>query len=378
MNVQSLQFYQLQIPFKVAFKHSSASRMTTESIWVEARLENGLTGFGESCPRAYVTGETLETASNFLNAIRERVIQEVHTIEDLKRWVATEKDGIDHHPAAWCALELALLDLLGKSGDRSVEDLLGLPALRDTFSYTAVLGDSAIDVFRAQLEQYGSLGFRDYKVKVSGNLAQDRDKLACFTKRTDPVHVRLDANNLWHDPGEAIRYVQSLDFPVWAIEEPLAAGDFKGLSEMARQLGIKIILDESFLRAEDFRYLQEAPDAWIINLRISKMGGLIRSIGIVDVANRLGIDLIIGAQVGETSLLTRAALSIANYAGQRLLAQEGAFGTLLLTNDMVTPQLMFGEAGKLELHQFKFAQKAGFGLLLDATVNSGELKTRLD
>lgn len=59
------------------------------------------------------------------------------------------------------------------------------------------------------------------------------------------------------------------------------------------------------------------------------------------------IPLIIGAQVGESSILTRAALTIANAFRDNLLAQEGAFGTQLLQYDIVEPSLMFEKAGKL-------------------------------
>jgi hypothetical protein len=58
--------------------------------------------------------------------------------------------------------------------------------------------------------------------------------------------------------------------------------------------------------------------------------------------------LIVGAQVGETSLLTRVALSVAQASGDSLIAQEGAFGTHLLQHDVCTPPLMFGAGGTLD------------------------------
>ncbi len=62
MVIDSINCYQLHIPFRTAFSHSSATRVKTESIWVEITSDNGLTGYGESCPRDYVTGETLSEA----------------------------------------------------------------------------------------------------------------------------------------------------------------------------------------------------------------------------------------------------------------------------------------------------------------------------
>ena len=77
------------------------------------------------------------------------------------------------------------------------------------------------------------------------------------------------------------------------------------------------------------------------------MGGILRSLSIAEKAKQAGIPVIIGAQVGETSILTRAALTIANVYRDNLLAQEGAFGTRLLERDLIEPPLMFGKGGIL-------------------------------
>ena len=65
------------------------------------------------------------------------------------------------------------------------------------------------------------------------------------------------------------------------------------------------------------------------------MGGILCSLGIAKEASKLNVPIIIGAQVGETSILTRAALTVAITYRDILLAQEGAFGTYLLKRDKV-------------------------------------------
>jgi hypothetical protein len=90
------------------------------------------------------------------------------------------------------------------------------------------------------------------------------------------------------------------------------------------------------------------------------MGGILRSFDVVSAARERGIDLIVGAQVGETSLLTRAALAVASAAKDRVIAQEGAFGTHLLQHDVIDPPLMFGAAGVLELAPAAF-DRPGWG-----------------
>ena len=70
MKLASITAEPLAIPFKVAFRHASAERFTTQSVWVEARSRDGNVGYGEGCPREYVTAESIETAQKFVAAHR--------------------------------------------------------------------------------------------------------------------------------------------------------------------------------------------------------------------------------------------------------------------------------------------------------------------
>ncbi len=92
------------------------------------------------------------------------------------------------------------------------------------------------------------------------------------------------------------------------------------------------------------------------------MGGVLRSLAVVEAARAAGIGVIVGAQVGETSLLTRAALAVAHAAGPILVAQEGAFGTLLLTRDVCDPPLMFGAGGRLAVADHPRLLAPGLGI----------------
>ena len=101
---------------------------------------------------------------------------------------------------------------------------------------------------------------------------------------------------------------------------------------------------------EDMTNLQGDPKLWIPNIRISKMGGLLRSLAIAEECGKRGIKFIIGAQVGETSILTRAAISLANACRDHLIAQEGAYGTHLLEHDITDAPIMFGKNGTVNLN----------------------------
>jgi len=313
-----------------------------------------------------VTGETIGSALTFCERHIASLVREVTDVATLRAWMEQHRSEIDVHPAAWCALELALLDVLARENRVSVEALLGLPALVGTFRYSAVIGDSEPGTFAAMAERYRAYGFIDFKIKLSGDVARDTEKLRTLRDWNMPsLRIRADANNLWDDPETVIECLGSVDGPLWAVEEPIAAHRYQELETIGQALGCRIVLDESFVRASQLPALSGArASTWIVNVRVSKMGGLLRSLEVVDALRAAGIGIIVGAQVGETSLLTRAALTVARYAGTSLVAQEGAFGTQLLEYDIVEPVLMFGAGGNLDATGTPWAAAPGFGLTL--------------
>ena len=360
--IRSLDARSLTIPFKAAFSHASASRDATQTLWVEAHDAEGRTGHGEGCPRDYVTGETIESALAFVSQHDAALRAGIRDLPSLKAWVDAHRSEIDAAPAAWAAIELALLDLMAKRENRSVEALLGLPEIEGPFRYTAVIGDGPAARFEAELARYRQAGFEDFKIKLSGDAARDAGKVAALQNAgIAPAKVRADANNLWSRADEAIAALQSLGFAFGAVEEPIRAGDIDGLAAIAHALGCGIILDENLLRSAQLDAFAPHPAGWIVNLRVSKMGGLLRSLELIDRVRTLSFGIVIGAHVGETSLLSRAALTLASAARDLVLAQEGAFGTHLLARDVVEPPIMFGVGGVLKAASLP-RLSGGFGL----------------
>ena len=56
----------IDLPFRRKFEHAAASRSTSESLFVELKLDDGTIGWGESLPRPYVTGEARDGACELL------------------------------------------------------------------------------------------------------------------------------------------------------------------------------------------------------------------------------------------------------------------------------------------------------------------------
>jgi L-Ala-D/L-Glu epimerase len=368
MPTRTITVTSFQAPLQAPFVHASARRATAESLIVTARSAVGHAGWGEGCPRSYVTGESLAGAMAFARQVGPELAAEVRDIAGLRAWIAREAALIDANPAAFCALEMALIDLLARERGIGAEALLGQPELAGTFRYTAVLGDSDPDAFARLFRRYRDAGFCDFKVKLSGDLVRDRAKLAILDALAaggDRLRIRVDANNRWRRADECNAFFAGLGRPLFAIEEPLAARDFAGLREVAAATGARIVLDESFLRVADLHELAPTASHWLLNCRVSKQGGVIRSLAIAAEARRRGFQLIVGAHVGETSLLTRAALPVAQAAGSALAGQEGAFGTHLLSHDPCTPLLMFSGQGVLHAPGEDPHSRLGWGIAVD-------------
>ncbi len=358
---------EIRIPFKVSFKHSSAERSQTQSVIVEARNQKGDVGYGESCPREYVTGETIHSVFQFFKEHQSEIEATLGDLDALRYWLALHEHKVNRNPSAWCAIEIALLDLFSVEQNISVETLLGLPQLANRYQYTAILGDNDETGFIKHIQQYAAMKFTDYKLKLSGDIEKDQKKLKlldCYGGDFD--RVRVDANNLWENEDDVVNYIRELKYPLFAIEEPLRSKDIAELSELGRRLCLPIILDESFSIMSEMTLFTGAPtERWILNLRISKMGGILRSLAIAQRAVEMNIPIIIGAQVGETSILTRAALTVTTLAKNALIAQEGAFSTLLLEEDICSPSLMFGKSGILDIRDFQLGSRRGFGLTIN-------------
>lgn len=353
------------MPFRIVFKHTTAARAATENVIVRLSDVDGLVGHGEGCPRSYVTGETTASAKAFLERHAPDFVAQVDDVAALGAWIVDHREVIDRNPAAFCALELAALDLFARREQCTIERLIGLPELEGPFTYSAVLGDSGAITYGAQIVRYRLGGLRDFKVKLSGDPARDAAKFRWFrgpAGRWIARSVRVDANNLWRDASEAADHLDRLGVPLLGIEEPLEANDLAGFAMIADAVGSRIILDESLLRPGQLAALPGRPEQWILNCRISKSGGLIRSLRLLGAARDHGLGIIVGAHVGETSLLTRAALTAAASAGPSLLAQEGAFGTRLLSADLCEPPLMFGRGGVLDQEQLARLGPYGLGL----------------
>jgi L-alanine-DL-glutamate epimerase-like enolase superfamily enzyme len=346
----------LRLNLKTIIRHAAATRNKGESIWVQAK-RNGDSGYGEGCPRIYVTGDDLDASLTWIKENFSTGVVNFETLEDLKKWAKENEKEIDSYPSAWCAVEMAMLDLLARESDCTVEKMLGLDDGKLCSRYTAVLGNDKKKEYTTLADQYLILGISDFKIKLCGNLRRDIEKIDMLEQlsvqhHAKPMRIRLDANNLWKDRcDEAVEYTMMLGIGrVFAMEEPVRAKDAEDISKFSIATGLPVILDESLCTLEDLSLYRNIAGNFIANIKISKVGGLIRALKMIEELKKMRWPIIIGCHVGETSLLTRAALVVSSSAGDSLIAHEGAFGDYLVEREPASPMLKFGREGLLDLN----------------------------
>jgi L-alanine-DL-glutamate epimerase-like enolase superfamily enzyme len=154
MLIENAKLKKIDIPFVVSFKHSSAERSQTESVLVEMTSKSGISGYGESCPREYVTSESIESVKVFFNENILSFKNNVYDLDSLNTWLGNNIESIDLNPAAMCSIETAFLDLLSKNKGISIENVIGIPELQGHFKYTAVIGDSSSEIFYSIFKKY--------------------------------------------------------------------------------------------------------------------------------------------------------------------------------------------------------------------------------
>ena len=209
---------------------------------------------------------------------------------------------------------------------------------------SAVLGDASEETWKKLCDWHLQNEMCHFKLKVNGDIAIDSARVAYIKEKCPQADIRLDANNIWKDASEVVQFLSCLPQQILAIEEPLIVPNWEGLCEMIPNISMDIILDEHACLMRDLRQVKY-PQRMIFNLRVSKCGGILRSIEMGRMALQMGMKVIIGAQVGESSALTRAGLMVAHALGGKVLAFEGGYGLNLMERDFFRETYQFGRGG---------------------------------
>src|SRR5512139_1524705 len=142
MIVKKLDIWHLRLGFLSPIKHNLATHQGSDNLVLRVTTDEGMTGFGEGVPRTFVTGELLSDSLLFLRQVLAPAIlaREFPSARALLQGLRGfyEQTQAQRHPAAFCALETALLDAASRTWDMPMTELIG-PKMRTSLEYSAVI-----------------------------------------------------------------------------------------------------------------------------------------------------------------------------------------------------------------------------------------------
>jgi L-alanine-DL-glutamate epimerase-like enolase superfamily enzyme len=361
--VTELQLFAVDLPFEVAVRHAAAARTTSDSLFLRARLDGGAEGWGEALPRAYVSGERREDAFALLRdailpALVGRAFRSLAEVVSFlekcdgkapPEWVRPEVP----QTSAWGSVDLALLDAFGRAFGEPV--WLGAAAAQAPadsalrrYRYSGVVSAGRGWRHAVSLLKMRAFRFPHVKLKVErdGALPAARTARRLLGRRVD---LRVDANMAW-DVEQALEVIGQLrSVGISSFEQPIASGDLAGLARLVAESSAGIVVDEGLTDRDSLQRFIAHRACTGANVRISKCGGLVGAYARCREALEAGLLLQVGCQVGESSLLSAAHLTLLQALAPLtpgVRYAEGCFGRHLLREDPVSPLVQFRYGGR--------------------------------
>lgn len=350
--IQRFEIMSVDLPFRLTFKHAAAARSASSSVFIRCTTQSGAVGYGESLPRKYVTNESQQGTHDFLrDELLPRLIGRSFDDYGQVRDFLVQCDGkapadwgYGQRPqtAAWCAVDLCLLDTFGHHFKQAV--LGDKPrALNPDYRYSAVISASGgLPLFKT-LFKLRLFGIRQVKVKLGGgiDLNSIRTISRVLGKHSD---IRIDLNMLWSEQEARKLMADYAKAGVQSFEQPLPAEQLQEMAGLVEDTGLYVMADESLNDADSLGRLIQMKACNAANVRVSKCGGLMAAINRCEKALDAGFMLQVGCQVGESSLLSAAQLALMTQI-REIRYLEGCFSTHLLEKDPAEPALQFGHGG---------------------------------
>jgi muconate cycloisomerase len=375
MKIKAIEAFSVNLPFRFAFGHSLAVRHDSTNLIVRVTLDDGTQGYGEAVPRDYVTGEDWQTAERNVEChyasrfVGLDVSAPEHVVSVLEQTFL--ELGLDHKPqgASWCALELAIIDAVARAHCLHVANWFG-PIVTPAIRYGGVVPFGGRKVQAAMLLAYKLFGFQTVKIKVGKTLEEDTAKVALARRiMGNEAILRVDANCAW-DLDQTLRAASAFrPYRVASYEQPVPPDRLDWLQKITAALEEQVVVDESLCTIEQAQMLAAERICSAFNIRISKVGGMLAAQKMVAIAEQHGIKCHLGAQVGESGILSAAARAFA-MCNQRFENYEGSMNAVLLKHDITAENLNAGYGGVGTLDYIR-RQKFGFGF----SISEGTLES---
>ncbi len=291
MKIRSISAYRVDLPLhEGSYKWSGGKSVSVfDSTIVSVETDAGVTGYGEVCPLgpfylpAYAAGARVGIADLAPHLIGADPTQ----LLPLNRQMDAALKG---HPYVKSAIDIACWDILGQVSDKSVCTLLGGRYGEDFMLYRAISQQSP-DEMAERVATYRAEGYRKFQLKVGGDPNTDIQRIHAVAELMQPGDVLIaDANTGWlmHEAARVVQGVRDVDV---YIEQPCLS--YEECLAIRHRTAHPFVLDETvdsiqmLLRGHADRAMD------VVNIKISKFGGLTKAKLARDLCVELGIAMTI-------------------------------------------------------------------------------------
>jgi muconate cycloisomerase len=289
LRITAMTVFVVRWPLKMKRRHGVGDiERTMPGVIVQIATDSGIVGWGEAAPWAVFTGTAEANAQAIHVYFRPLLIG-----ADPTR-VTVLMEAIDHavvgHGEAKAAVEMALLDIVGKRLGAPVHALLG-GAVRDSIPLSVSIANPDFDEDMALAQRLAREGVGIFKVKT-GFLDHAQDLARMERLRAElPRHVdlRIDYNQ-GLAPWDALAKVRDMErFRPTFIEQPVPRDQRAAMGEIARALDTPIMADESVFSPQEAIELARERYADLVSVKIMKCGGIFKAREIAAIAGAAGL-----------------------------------------------------------------------------------------
>ena len=291
MKIIGIKVFQVDLPLKEGRYNWSNNNFIEifDSTVIEIVTDEGLKGYAECCPlgSSYLPSFPRGVRAGLAELAPYLIGQDPLNISGVNRLMDSILRG---HPYVKAPIDIACWDILGKETGQPVYSLLGGAAQKDIVLYRAISQESP-DMMAKKIKVYALEGYTKFQLKVGGNADEDIARIRTTREVLKPSDVLIaDANTGW-SRHEAVRVTNAVaDLDIY-LEQPCAT--FKECLSIRQRTTLPFILDE-VIDGPNLLLQGLSEDAMdLINLKISKVGGLTQAKLMRDLCVAQGIPMII-------------------------------------------------------------------------------------
>ncbi|HZP20817.1 MAG TPA: cis-3-hydroxy-L-proline dehydratase [Bauldia sp.] len=291
MKITAIRVFRVDLPLREGRYNWSGGNYVEvfDSTVVAVDTDAGVTGYAECCPlgSAYLPAYAGGVRAGIAEIGPKLIGQDPTALWPLNQRMDAVLRG---HPYVKAPVDIACWDILGKVAGLPLHTLLGGAAQDKIALYRAISQEDAPKMAE-KIRGYRAEGYTRFQLKVGGNPNDDIARIRACRAILQPTDILVaDANTGW-TMADAARVVNAVrDVDVY-IEQPCMT--YEESVSIRRRTALPFVLDENIGSVGDLvRGIGE--DAFdVINLKISKVGGLTKARQMRDLCVASGIPMTI-------------------------------------------------------------------------------------